>query len=130
MDRVCRGRYVAAALMAAQVLIGCGSSDPSVQVVASALGNNKLGVSPSDLRTKTNPKGKGTFVYVEETRLSGVERKLIWLVLDGKGFPLNGATKDVTPSLPWPREADQELWQATGLDPFMPTEAVQIIFGS
>lgn len=91
---------------------------------------NKLGIKPEDLRALPNPRGKGTFVYSPNTRYSGVERLVIWLVLDNEAFPLNGATKgSVTPSLPWPREAPEEQWSATGLDPYSPSEALKIVFG-
>ncbi len=62
------------------------------------------------LRTKPNPRGQGTFVYHPTTRFVGVERHLLWLVLDGKAYALNGASKDITPTLPWPREAEDTVW--------------------
>ena len=76
-----------------------------------------------------NPKGEGTFVYVPQTRYLGVERYVIWLVIENRAFALNGATKTITPSLPWPREAPDDLWQRTGLEKFSATEAIQIVFG-
>lgn len=105
------------------------ASSPSVQVVASSLGSNKLGVSASDLREKPNPKGDGVFVYVPKTRFSGVERFVIWMVIDGQAYPLNGATKDVTPNLKWPREAPDSVWRRTNIDRFMASEAIEIVFG-
>jgi hypothetical protein len=101
-----------------------------IAAVAPALPGNKLGIRASDLKSMKNPKGAGTFVYVPQTQFQGVERLLVWLVVDGKAFPLNGATKGtVTPSLPWPREAPKGLWQKTGLDPYSPAEALRIVFG-
>jgi len=108
---------------------GTTAGGSAVQSVASALANNKLGVAASDLRAKPNPKGKGTFVYVQQTWFFGVERKLVWLVLDGKAFAINGASKGVTPSLPFPREAPTAKWKETGLDPLAATEALRIVFG-
>jgi hypothetical protein len=102
----------------------------AVAIVAAALGTNKLGIKAADLRTLTNPKGEGTFVYSPQTRFNGVERYILWLVIDGRAFPLNGATKGtVTPTLPWPREAPKTLWSRTGLDPFAAQEALHIVFG-
>jgi hypothetical protein len=43
---------------------------------------------------------------VPRTDYAGVNRNLLWLVLDGKGFALNGRSKTAAPSLPWPRETD------------------------
>ena len=119
-----------ALLLVVTAAIGHVASADAIATVAPTLPGNKLGIKASDLKSMTNPKGAGTFVYVPQTRFQGVERLLIWLVVDGKAFALNGATKGtVTPSLPWPREAPKELWQKTGLDPYSPAEALRIVFG-
>ncbi|MCK4783889.1 MAG: hypothetical protein KAV87_09080 [Desulfobacteraceae bacterium] len=99
-----------------------------IDTVSISLGSNHLGIEPTDLRGMDNPKGEGVFVYVEQTRFSGVRRFILWLVLDGNAYPLNGATKGVTPSLPWPREAPEEQWSRTNLDPYQATEAIDIVF--
>lgn len=123
------------------VLVGCSDKNdnerantprnPAVQIVSVNLTSNKLGIRDVDLLSKPNPKGEGTFVYVSKTNFEGVERNIIWLVIDDQVFPLNGATKGiVTSSLPWPREADPQLWSRTGLDPYMATEAIKIVFGN
>jgi len=90
---------------------------------------NKLGVGGREFRTKSNPRGKGVFVYDARTRFHGVKRYLLWLVVDDQTYPLNGASKNLTPALKWPREANQKIWKATGLNPFSPTESIEIIFG-
>lgn len=83
-----------------------------------------------DLRSMPNPKGRGTFVYCPRTDFGGVERLVIWLVLEGQAYPLNGATKgSVTPSISWPREATEAQWSTTGLDPYSASEAIRIVFG-
>jgi hypothetical protein len=83
------------------------------------------------LRSRPNPKGDGTFVYVPKTRFYGVERKVVWLVIDNQAYPLNGATRGtVTPRLAWPREAPAAVWQRTGLDPYWAAEANGIVFGT
>lgn len=69
-----------------------------------------------------NPHGDGIIVYALETRYAGVERHLVWLVLDGQAYALNGPSKELTPSLPWPRDAGPE-WDATGLDRYSPAAA-------
>jgi hypothetical protein len=90
---------------------------------------NKLGVGGREFRTKPNPKGEGVFVYDPRMEFGGVQRNLIWLVVNDSAYPLNGPSKTLTPSLKWPREADQAVWRATGLDPYLATEAIEIVFG-
>ena len=90
---------------------------------------NKLKVGGREFKTKVNPKGKGTFVYDPRTIFNGVERNLIWLVLDDTAYPLNGPSKMLTPQLKWPREASENEWKKTGLSPFSATEAIKIVFG-
>lgn len=102
----------------------------AVRLVSGSVESNKLNVISSDLRAKENPKGDGVFVYVPQTRFSGVERYLIWLVVDAKGYALNSPSKMVTPSLPWPRDADEATWNKTGINKFNgASEAIDILFG-
>ena len=126
----------AGAIIFCFLITACDSEQPSqpsastnIAIVSGSLSPNDLGIEASHLREMPNPKGEGTFVYVPQTRFNDVERYVIWLVIDAKAFPLNGATKNITPSLPWPREAPDDLWQRTGLDKFIATEAVEIVFG-
>lgn len=66
---------------------------------------NKLHVGGGEFRVKSNPVGKGCFVYDPRTRFYGVKRNLVWWVpKDGKAYPLTSPSKMVTPSLKWPRE--------------------------
>lgn len=90
---------------------------------------NNLRVGGREFRTKANPKGEGVFVYDPRTRFSGVNRNLIWLITNDTAYPLNGPSTTLTPSLKWPREADEAIWRKTGLDPYMATEAIEIVFG-
>lgn len=90
---------------------------------------NNLGVSGREFKTKPNPKGKGIFVYDPRTKFNGAKRNLIWIVIDDEAYPLVGASKNLTPSLKWPREADPKVWKTTKLDPYMATEAIKIVFG-
>ena len=142
--------FAAGAIVVCTMLSACGSEQPSesnhigvvsrdlginpsesnhIGVVSRYLGMNQLGIEASHLSEMPNPKGEGTFVYVPQTRYSGVERYVIWLVIENRAFALNGVTKIITPSLPWPREAPDDLWQRTGLEKFSATEAIQIVFG-
>src|SRR5688572_6066929 len=69
----------------------------ALRFVSAAIESNKLNVTPNDLKTKKNPKGDGVFIYVPQTKYFGVERYLIWVVLDSKAYALNSPTKMVTP---------------------------------
>lgn len=95
--------------------------------------NNKLGVSRSDLEVIDNPKGDGYIVYVPETRFSGIERYLIWVVVDDKAYKTNSPSNMVTPDLPWstgnrdPNINDPE-WQKTGLSSNPVSELKSLIF--
>ena len=111
----------------------CDANDDakeSPRIVSTSLGSNDLGVTDSDLKTATNTQGDGTFVYVEQTSFFGVERFVIWLVVDGVAYPLNGATKGVTPELPFPLDADPVVWERTGLSPSDARQALGIVFGT
>ncbi len=97
-------------------------------IVIQALEPNNLGVGGAEFKTKPNPKGKGVFVYDPRTRFHGVQRFLVWLVLNDVAYPLNGPSKNLTPSLKWPREASKAEWKKTGLDPYLATESIRIVF--
>ncbi len=102
----------------------------AVRLVSAALESNKLNVASDDLNAKKNPKGDGVFVFAPEARYSGVERYVIWMVVDSKAYALNSPSKMVTPSLPWPRDADEATWNKTGIDKYNgASEAIEIIFG-
>ncbi len=68
-------------------------------------------------------------MFVPETSFFGVERYILWLVLEGTAYPLNGTTKDLTPDLPWPREAEGDVWAQSNLGQFQATEAIELDFG-
>jgi len=91
---------------------------------------NELNVAGREFRTKPNPKGAGVFVYDPRTRFQGVERKLIWLVVRDEAYPLNGASKNLSRTLKWPREADPKVWKSTGIDPYSTQESLAIVFTS
>lgn len=82
-----------------------------------------------DLQEKPNPKGVGTLVYLPADKCKTVAARPVWLVVDEAGYPLNAPAKQITPTLPWPREAPAGAWEATGLDPYVATEAFKIVYG-
>ncbi len=100
----------------------------AIDLVAGSITSNELNLDSAKLLTKDNPKGEGTFVYYPDTRFSGVERFVIWLVLDGKGYALNSPSKTAAPDLKWAREADEGVWEKTGLDKYQAAEAIEIVF--
>ena len=99
-----------------------------IGLILASLGDNKLQIRAADLRSVPNPKGQGVFVYVPKTRFRGDERYILWMVIDGKAYAMNGATKNVTPHLVWPREAPAATWRKTALDKYTVTEAINIVF--
>ena len=90
----------------------------AIALVGAAVGDNVLQVSAADLLSAPNSKGAGTIVYVAQDRFGGVKRDLVWMVIEGRAFALNGPSKETTPGLPWPGEAAESLWAKTGIDPF------------
>jgi hypothetical protein len=99
--------------------------------VANALNPaNRPGIGLEDLRSKPNPNGHGVFVFVEKPyRVRGVNQRFIWVVLKGKAYALNAPSKELTPPLPWSREAPQTEWLATNLNPYSAIDAMKIVFG-
>ena len=117
----------------AGVAAACGGrsvkEDSAIRAVAANIKpDNRLGISQTDLATKKNPKGQGVFVYVPQERI-GPGGHRIWVVVDHQAFALNARSKDLTPLLPWPREAGPGVWETTGLNPYDPTDAFEAVFG-
>lgn len=106
------------------------SQQDAVDAVTAAFDlDNKLGVRLDDLRVKDNPNGEGSIVYVERTNFFGLERYVVWMVVDSSAFALNSPSQMVTPSLPWPREAKDGVWEKTGIDKFSgASEVIKMIF--
>ena len=98
-------------------------------IVIQAVEPNKLKVGGAEFKTMDNPKGEGVFVYDPRTKFYGTKRYLIWMVINDVAYPLNGPSKMVTPSLKWPRDANPGTWEKTGLDQFMSSDAIEIVFG-
>lgn len=88
----------------------------------------EIELNPDNFLYKENPVGGGLLIYEPETRFFGVERYFIWIYLDGTLYVPNGATKDVTPNVLWPRDADAETWARTNLDPFQATALIEYLF--
>ena len=102
----------------------------ALRLISGSVESNKLNVKSSDLKAKKNAKGAGVFVYVPQTSFSGVERYVIWMVVDSNGYALNSPSKMVTPSLAWSRDADEATWKKTGINKFNgASEAIDIVFG-
>ncbi len=89
-------------------------TDP-ISVLDPLLAGNRFSVRARDLALKKNPHGAGVFVYATKTRYSGVERLFLWFVRGDTALKLNGATHNLTPSLPFPRDASLDFWDDTGL---------------
>ena len=96
--------------------------------VIEAVERNKLGVGGREFLTKPNTQGDGIYVYDPRTRFHGVERYLIWVVIDEEAYPLNSPSKMVTPGLKWPREAKKGVWERTNLDCCSATDSIDMVF--
>ncbi len=102
----------------------------SISVLGPLLAGNRFSVSAGDLALKKNPHGSGAFVYAGKTSYSGVERLFLWFVRDDTALKLNGATHNLTPSLPFPRDASLDFWEGTGLSPSNVTQiGLELAFG-
>jgi hypothetical protein len=113
-----------------EYVVKSSQNSNAVDLVGNAIDpNNELKIKVSDLKTKGNPKGEGTFVYVSKTSFSGVERFILWLVINDQAYKLNSPSSMVTPSLLWPREAEEGVWEKTGLNKYTATGAIEIVFG-
>jgi len=103
--------------------------DP-VSVLTPLLAGNRFSVGPSDLASKKNPRGSGAFVYAPRTRYFGTERLFVWFVKGDVAVKLNGATHNLTPSLPFPRNVALGFWEGTGLSASTATaEGLKVAFG-
>lgn len=110
------------------------SSDNNFQneinfVGSSISGLPDLNIRTSNLKAMNNPKGEGVLIYVPETQYFGIERFFMWVVINNNAYAVNGASKDLTPSLPFPREASVEVWARTGLEKYVATDTLKIVFG-
>jgi hypothetical protein len=117
--------YLASASALIGVVVACGTvphDTAAIDVVAPAIDRtNTLTISRADLSTKANPKGAGTIVYATQGRPA------VWVVVEGAAYALNSPAKIVTPSIPWAREAPEERWKSTNLNPLSATEVLEIV---
>jgi len=103
-------------------------NNKAIKLITDNLSGNMFDLTENDLKVKDNTKGNGVFVYVQQTRFHGVERYILWIVVDNQAYPLNGATKNITPDLPWLREAGNEVVDKIGINKSSATEAIDIVF--
>jgi hypothetical protein len=97
---------------------------------ASFLGTPRIHLTGSDLQTVKNPKGVGTIIFVKGSKnLYG--RKPIWIVLSKTPYALNGPAKDFAPELKFPRDAPENAWKPTGLNPYsVDSEVLKLTYGN
>ncbi|MFH1300972.1 MAG: hypothetical protein ABIK07_07905 [Planctomycetota bacterium] len=88
--------------------------DPAVQAILNHQWYES--VKAAELRTRDNPSGDGTFVWVEQSLLHDSTKVLAWLVVDGTPYALNRDSKTLTRT-PWPNDAPGDVWKRTGLPP-------------
>ncbi len=107
------------------------TNEMALKRVKSNLKSNQLGIGKNTtLKVMDNPKGQGKIVYSPKTQFgsTNTKRLIVWLVVGSKVFPCNGATKNITPDLPWYRDADIELQKAAGWDKY-DNGMIKIVFG-
>ena len=106
-----------------------GGAYATALVAAAMTGVNPWGVSADDLEAMDNSKGKGQIVYIPQVQERlGQPVNLLWVVVGGHAYAVNGSSKNLTPGLPWPREAPEGVWNTTGLDPFIATDTIRLVF--
>jgi hypothetical protein len=106
-----------------------GVDHDAIDLVSKAMIENKLGVSANDLRAMKNPTGEGTFVFVPQTTFEGVQRRVVWIVVNDKAYALSGPAKMITPTLLTPADADEIIWSRTGLNQqHAEDDAAKIVF--
>jgi hypothetical protein len=102
--------------------------DP-LDMVGAVLTPNPLGLTVKDLVARKNPNGEGTFVYAPRVMGAPAERRVVWMVLDGRVYAINHAATVLTPSFATPATVDDVLWARTGLNRLnAEQEAVRIVF--
>jgi hypothetical protein len=102
----------------------------AIEILSAELNSNQteISIEIDKLKFIENPVGNGIIIYYPDTLFFGVERYFIWIYLNGSIFVFNGATKDITPNLPWPRQASTDQWSSTNLSPYSPTEIIDYTF--
>lgn len=107
-----------------------GGTYATALVTAAMTGVNPWAMSATDLAVMENPKGEGQFVYIPQVQERlGRPANLLWVVVGGQAYAVNGPSKNLTPGLTWPREAPEGVWNTTGLDPFIATDTIRLVFG-
>ena len=103
--------------------------EDAINIVSPKLtGLPDLDINSNDLQTIKNPIGEGIFVYVPQTNFYGVKRLFLWIVIDNNAYAINGATKSLTPLLDYPRDANETVWEKTGLNKYSASESIEIVF--
>ena len=104
--------------------------DNAIETITQELQYNttEIVLKPENFLFAENPVGDGVFIYEPETRFFGVERYFVWVVLDNHIILINGATKNMTPNLPYSREVPSELWNRTNLNTSSTSQILGFLF--
>ncbi|MDN3518313.1 hypothetical protein QWY84_11880 [Aquisalimonas lutea] len=92
------------------------SSEDPVAAVAHVLAGNRYGIEERHLRTRRNPYGVGTFVYIPKVQIAEYDRFFVWFVKSGQPVALNGPTISVTNNAKRPLGMGYVFWEGTGLN--------------
>lgn len=102
--------------------------DP-LDLVGALLTPNPMGYTVNDLVARKNPNGQGVFVYAPRVLGAAPERRVVWLVLDGRAYSVNAAAATLTPSFATPAMVDDTVWARTGINRLnAEQESVRIVF--
>lgn len=108
--------------------VAVGGKD-AIDLVSAAMVPTELNLEANSLRAMKNPVGEGTFVYAPQTKFSGVERHVIWLVHNDTPYALTGAASLATPKFKTAAAATDAAWARTGINKNMAEQdAVKIVF--
>ncbi len=79
--------------------------------------DNHLQVSEADLEVLKNPLGIGHFIYVNNQEVFDGEKIFCaWIVHLGKAYPLNGNSKQLTPTLKFLIDVNKNKWKRTNIN--------------
>lgn len=99
-------RFILLILITCLALVAC-SSEPNYtyseqQDIETATfylkSNNSLGVTENNLSIMDNPVGNGRFVYVDLEEFDNADIYVLWYVIDGGAYPVNGNTQGLQAS--------------------------------
>lgn len=94
-----------------------------IELVSQNLRKSGLRITAENLRMKANPAGEGIIVY--SPHHFGPNRRLAWIVIDGRAYSLTHTSEELTPTLQASRAVPASVWKKTGLARDKPISQVE-----